>query len=100
MKRHSRSTADTTAGPSSKHREGGIGGSESLSTEAQAETTSARLLLTVLEAAEALGVSRSVVYELMDSGDLQNIKIGRSRRIPVASLEEFIARRLSKQQSA
>ena len=100
MKRHSRSTADTTAGPSSRHSRLGSSGSESLSTEAQAETSSARLLLTVLEAAEALGVSRSVVYELMDRGDLQNIKIGRSRRIPVASLEEFIARRLSKQQSA
>jgi excisionase family DNA binding protein len=100
MKRHSRSTADTSANPSSGHSLSGMGESESLSTEALAETPPARLLLTVLEAAEALGVSRSVVYELMDSGDLRNIKIGRSRRIPVTSLEEFIAHRLSEQQSA
>jgi hypothetical protein len=54
MKRRNRGTADSTAGPSSKHREVGIGDSESISTDAQAEMPSARLLLTVLEAAEAL----------------------------------------------
>jgi excisionase family DNA binding protein len=54
----------------------------------------------VPEAAEALGVSRSVVYDLMDGGDVRNIKIGRFRRILLTSLEEFIARRLSEQHSA
>ena len=100
MKRHSRSRADSTAGASSRHRGMGSGGSESLSTGEQAEMPPVRLLLTVPEAAEALGVSRSVVYELMDRGDLRNIKIGRSRRVLVTSLEEFIARRLSEQHSA
>jgi excisionase family DNA binding protein len=100
MKRRNRSTADTPASPSSGNRGLGIGESESISTGEKVEAPPARLLLTVPEAAEALGVSRSVVYELMDSGDLRNIKIGRSRRILVTSLEEFIARRLSEQQSA
>jgi excisionase family DNA binding protein len=100
MKRRNRSNADTTADASSRHRGIGSSGSESLSTGEQPEMPPVRLLLTVPEAAEALGVSRSVVYELMDSGDLRNIKIGRSRRVLVTSLEEFIARRLSEQHSA
>jgi excisionase family DNA binding protein len=100
MKRRNRSNADTTAGASSRHRGVGRSGSESASTGEQAEMPPVRLLLTVPEAAEALGVSRSVVYELMDSGDLRNIKIGRSRRVLMTSLEEFIARRLSEQHSA
>ena len=100
MKRHSCSTADTTAGASSRHRVMSSGGSESLSTEAQAEMPPVRLLLTVPETSEALGVSRSAVYELMDRGAVRNIKIGRSHRVLITSLEEFIAQRLSAQQSA
>jgi len=53
-----------------------------------------RLLLTVSEAADALGICRSVVYELMAAGELPNIKIGRARRIQINMLETFIARRL------
>jgi excisionase family DNA binding protein len=39
-------------------------------------------LLTVQEAADFLSVSRSKLYELMDHGELEFVKIGRSRRIP------------------
>jgi excisionase family DNA binding protein len=54
-----------------------------------------KLLLTVPEAAEALGIGRSVVYELLLTGELIGIKIGRARRIPVAALETFVERRMS-----
>jgi excisionase family DNA binding protein len=53
-----------------------------------------RLLLTVPEAARALGLCRSVVYELLLCGDLRSVKIGRARRIPLSVLEDFVARRL------
>jgi excisionase family DNA binding protein len=51
-----------------------------------------RLLLRPAEAAEELGVSRSKLYELMRSGQLISVRIGRLRRIPVAALQEYIER--------
>jgi excisionase family DNA binding protein len=50
-----------------------------------------RLLLTPVEAANALGLRRTRIYELMASGELSSVKIGRSRRVPVSALHEFIA---------
>ncbi len=61
---------------------------------------SVKLLLTVPEAAEALGLGRSIVYELLLTGELTGVKIGRARRIPVRSLEAFIARRMAKERMA
>jgi excisionase family DNA binding protein len=57
------------------------------------------VLLRPLEAANALGISRSSVYELMASGDLGSITIGRSRRIPRDALKEFVADRMRARQS-
>ena len=51
-------------------------------------------LLNVNEAATALGLGRSLVYTLVATGELNSIKIGRARRIPVGAIDEFIARRL------
>ena len=42
-----------------------------------------RTLLTAEEAAESLKVGRCKVYDLIRSGELESIKIGRLRRIPV-----------------
>jgi excisionase family DNA binding protein len=50
------------------------------------------VLLTVEEAAEALALGRTKVYELLDAGALRSIKIGRARRIPVEALHEFVRR--------
>jgi excisionase family DNA binding protein len=47
------------------------------------------------QAAHLLAISRSRVYELLASGELQSIQIGSSRRIPLASLDHFVAERLS-----
>lgn len=50
-----------------------------------------RLLLTVPEAAAALAISRSKLYELLAAGDVASIRIDGSRRIPLAALESYIA---------
>jgi excisionase family DNA binding protein len=49
-----------------------------------------KILLTPAEAAEMLGVGRSKVYELMSSGALRSVKIGRSRRVSDAALRDFL----------
>ncbi|ABW14892.1 DNA binding domain, excisionase family [Parafrankia sp. EAN1pec] len=51
-----------------------------------------KLLLTPAEAAELLGVGRTTIYELMNSGDIPSVRIGRARRIPAADLVAFVDR--------
>jgi len=53
-----------------------------------------RMLLRPAEAAEAIGVSRSRMYELLASGELPSIHVGRTVRVPVAALQAWIAERL------
>ena len=48
------------------------------------------VLLTVEDAAQALALGRTKIYELLDAGELRSIKIGRARRIPVDALHEFV----------
>jgi|tagenome__1003787_1003787.scaffolds.fasta_scaffold9276859_2 excisionase family DNA binding protein len=55
------------------------------------------LLFTAEEAAELLKISRCKVYDLLRNQDLRSVKIGGSRRIPRASLEEYVARLLDAQ---
>lgn len=43
------------------------------------------------EAAEALSLSRATIYELMSSGAIASVKIGRSRRISREALESYVA---------
>lgn len=51
-------------------------------------------LATVGDAAEFLRASRSHVYNLMESGELCYVKIGKSRRIPRRALIELAGRNL------
>jgi len=55
-------------------------------------TTNDQLLVTPEEAARRLSVGRTTIYELMSSGELQSVNIGRSRRVPVSSLSSFVSR--------
>ena len=54
-----------------------------------------RLLLRPGEVATRLGISRTVVYELIASGEIPSIRIGsgkrRSVRVPVEDLRDWIA---------
>lgn len=49
------------------------------------------VLYRVEEAAEALRVSRTQVYALIRCGALRTVKIGGSRRVPVAAVAEYVA---------
>jgi excisionase family DNA binding protein len=59
-----------------------------------------RLLLTVPEAAEALAISRSKLYELLTTGTVASIRIDGSRRIPLTSLEEYVSKLLAERKAA
>ena len=50
-----------------------------------------RLLLTVEEAADRLGIGRSLMYELIGCGQIVSIRVGRLRRVPLASLTDYVA---------
>ena len=59
-----------------------------------ARTTSCEvpaLLYRVDEAATALRLSRTAIYELIRSGRLRSVKCGRRRLIPVAGVEAYLA---------
>ncbi|MBN9634468.1 MAG: helix-turn-helix domain-containing protein [Actinobacteria bacterium] len=47
-------------------------------------------LLTVVEAADELRISRSSVYRLFDTGQLAWVQIGASRRVASKEIERFI----------
>ncbi|MBW3643221.1 MAG: helix-turn-helix domain-containing protein [Actinobacteria bacterium] len=53
---------------------------------------SPRLLLTVVEAAEVLGIGRSTMYELIRRGEVEVVHLGRCARVPTTALEEFVKR--------
>ena len=51
-----------------------------------------KMRLTPSEAAAALGIGRSKVYELLQNGQLQSVHIGTCRRIPADALITFLER--------
>jgi len=55
-----------------------------------------RLLLRPIEAAEAIGIGRTKLYQLLASGELPSIRIGSSVRVPVDALRDWIAQRLER----
>lgn len=55
------------------------------------EQTDSRILLHPSEAAKKLSLSRAMIYRLIATGELYSVRIGRSVRIPAASLETFVS---------
>jgi excisionase family DNA binding protein len=49
-----------------------------------------RLLLRVDEAGRRLNLGRTVMYELIRSGRLRSVKVGKLRLIPTSALVEFV----------
>ena len=50
-----------------------------------------KILLTPEEAAQALNISRSKLFELLQGQTLKSVKIGKSRRIPIDALRSYVA---------
>ncbi|MEU1777727.1 helix-turn-helix domain-containing protein [Streptomyces sp. NPDC019922] len=54
-------------------------------------------LLTVPQVMARLQLGRSAVYDLLRSGQLASITLGRARRIPAHALHDFIRTRLEQE---
>jgi excisionase family DNA binding protein len=50
-----------------------------------------KLAYGVVEAARVAGIGRSTIYEMLASGDLTAVKLGRRTLIPADELRRFIA---------
>lgn len=53
-------------------------------------------LVTLPEAARFLSVSRGSLYDLLTTGQLASVHIGRSRRIPMGEVRRFIRERIER----
>ena len=54
-----------------------------------------RILLRPNEVTEMLGIGRSRVYEMLATGELPSVRIGRCIRVPVNALKEWVNDRQS-----
>lgn len=52
-----------------------------------------RLLLRPAEVTEILGMGRSRIYEMLATGELPSLRIGRCIRIPSDALKQWITKR-------
>jgi excisionase family DNA binding protein len=50
-----------------------------------------QMLLRPEEVARSLAIGRTAVFELIRTGELRSVKIGKSRRIPADAVVEYVA---------
>src|SRR4051794_38757983 len=55
------------------------------------------ILLRVEDAAMRLSIARTLMFRLIKEGEVESVRVGRLRRVPVASLEEYVARLRARQ---
>ncbi|GID98033.1 helix-turn-helix domain-containing protein [Amorphoplanes digitatis] len=58
------------------------------------ETQSQDFVYTVAEAARQLKIGRTAMYELVMSGQVRSVTIGRSRRVPAKCIAEYLTQLL------
>lgn len=51
-----------------------------------------RMLYSMVDAAEMIGVKRSTMYDLAAKGDVRTVKLGRRRLVTAESLEQLVKR--------
>jgi excisionase family DNA binding protein len=49
-----------------------------------------KLTMSIPEAGKALGVSRTTIYKLANSGELPTIKLGKRILVPIAQLDRLL----------
>lgn len=54
--------------------------------------TDDRILLSVEDAAERFDIGRTMLYELISTGEINAIHVGRLRKVPVEALREYVDR--------
>jgi excisionase family DNA binding protein len=55
------------------------------------KTLTSRLTLTVEQAAEALGIGRTLAYEAVRRGEIPTVRVGRRLLVPRQALEDFLS---------
>ena len=59
-----------------------------------------KVLLSVPDFMAATGVGRTKVYELIGSGELETVTVGRRRMVPAQALEDWVNRLCEKSRAA
>ncbi|HEY7419269.1 MAG TPA: helix-turn-helix domain-containing protein [Ktedonobacteraceae bacterium] len=50
------------------------------------------ILVSVVEVARMLSIGRTAAWELVRKQEIKSIKIGRTRRVPIVAIQEYIER--------
>jgi excisionase family DNA binding protein len=50
------------------------------------------ILVSVAEAARTLSIGRTAAWELVRKQKIKSVKIGRTRRVPIVAIEEYVQR--------
>ena len=58
-----------------------------------------RILLTVEEAGQLLGIGRTKTYALVKCGELESVQIGRLRRVPRAAIDDYANKLINQRNS-
>jgi excisionase family DNA binding protein len=69
-----------------------LAGSASVPAVPEPRATPDRVLLTVEEAAERLGIGRTSAWRLIRTRELESVRIGTLRRVPTTAVVEYAAR--------
>jgi excisionase family DNA binding protein len=85
--------------PSSKHTLAAFPPGRADDTAGDSDPEPAPLLLTIPDAGRLLGLGRTTMYELIGSGEVEVVHIGRAARIPLESVERFVDRLRSMSQT-
>jgi excisionase family DNA binding protein len=59
-----------------------------------------KVLLTIDEAAQALSIGRTLLYDLLMRKQIASIKVGRVRRVPMAAIDDYIYRQFTRTDAA